>query len=380
MQVKIGSFKTQKEGFKAFVPDPFPPKGILDVPVEIQLKADKAARLIGKLDGITHDLPDVNFFLYMFMIKDAEASAQIEGTRATIVDAIKKNVGVGAEETDADDIIFYIKAMNFGLKRTEKFPLSLRLMREIHEQLMVGARCTQSSYPGEFRRSQNWIGGKTPSDAEYVPPTVDEMNKALGNLEKFLHNENTLPLVQAGLAHAQFETIHPFNDGNGRTGRMLVTLLLNHREILEHPVLFLSSYFRKYKKVYYEMLNRYHSGEVEKWLNFFLDGIVETANESIEICKKITLLRHKDMEKIQGLGKRESESGVIVLQNLFKQPIVGTAVIMKWTGFTRAGAQRVIDRFVSLGILKLRDEEKTYDRSYVYLKYLSIFVEDEQKS
>lgn len=376
MEVQIGKLVQQKEGFEAFIPSSFPPKGIFDLPHEIFMKAAEADRLIGKLDGITHTLPDLDFFLDMFVAKDAESSAQIEGTKATIVDALEIDAGLATEETDGSDILFYIKALNYGIKRLSELPLSLRLIREIHKQLMTGARSTHFSDPGEFRKSQNWIGGTSPSNAYFVPPPTNEMNDALNDFEKFLHDEkNVLPLIHIALAHSQFETIHPFLDGNGRTGRLIITMLLCHRNLLERPVLFLSSYFKKHQKTYYSRLQQYHEGEVKGWLNFFLDGVIDTAGQSINISKKIREIRDEDMTKIQMLAKRESSSGVLVLSKLFGNPIVSTKVIMKWIGFTRAGAQGVIDRFVELGILEPRGDKGNYDRKYVYVRYLSAFLE-----
>lgn len=375
MNVEIGRTIAQKEGFSAFVPNGFPAKGMFDLPQTILIKAAEADRLIGKLDGVTHTLPDVEFFLRMFVAKDATSSAQIEGTKATIVDAIEMDAGVATKKTDANDILYYIKALNYGTKRLVEFPLSLRLIREIHHQLMTGARSTHFADPGEFRRSQNWIGGTAPANALFVPPPVNEMHRALGDFEKFLYDEKrTLPLVHIALMHAQFETVHPFLDGNGRTGRLLITLLLCHRNLLERPVLFLSSYFRKHQKVYYTRLNEYHEGGVEAWLDFFLDGVIETANESIGISKDIRKLRDDDMAKIQALAKRESESGVLVLSKLYGNPIVTTRTIMDWTGFTRSGAQKVIDRFVALKTLEPREEKDVYDRAYIYRTYVTRFL------
>ena len=375
MKIEIGQNIAQKEGFSAFVPHSFPPKGLLELSQETLIKAAEADRLVGKLDGITHTLPDVDFFLSMFVAKDAASSSQIEGTKASMADAIEMNAGVALKKTDADDILFYIKALNYGIERLKEFPLSLRLIREIHSKLMTGARATHFADPGEFRKSQNWIGGTTPNNASFVPPTVSEMTRALDDLEKFLHNEkSTLPLIHTALTHAQFETIHPFLDGNGRTGRLLITMLLCHRNMLEKPVLFLSSYFKKYRKVYYQKLHDYHYGEVEPWINFFLDGVIETANDSILISKQITKLREDDITKIQSLAKRESESGVLVLKKLYTQPIISSKTIMEWTKFSRVGAQKLIDRFINLGILNIKDEKETYDRTYVYQKYIDIFM------
>jgi len=375
MKIEIGKKIKQKEGFLAFIPNPFPPKELFDLPKTILFKTAEAERLIGKLDGITQLLPDVDFFISMFVAKDAESSAQIEGTKATMVDAMEKKAGVATKATDADDILHYIKALNYGLERVKQLPLSLRFICELHDKLMTDARSTHFSNPGAFRKSQNWIGGTLPSNASFVPPPVHEMQKALNDLEKFLHDEKaTLPLVHIALAHAQFETIHPFLDGNGRTGRLIITMLLCHKAMLEKPVLFLSSYFKKHQKIYYQKLYGYHHSEVEAWIDFFLDGVIETADQAISISKKITKLREIDMTKIQGLAKRESESGILVLQKLYGQPIISTKIVMDWTGFSRVGAQKVVDRFSKLGILEQKDDRKTYDRSYHYKNFIEIFL------
>jgi Fic family protein len=365
----------QKEGFFASIPESFPPKGIFGLSQKLLIKATQADRLIGKLDGITHTLPDIEFFLKMYVAKDAASSAQIEGTRATMIDAIEMDAGVDENQTDAGDILFYIKALSYGIKRINEFPLSLRFIRELHMKLMAGARSTHFSDPGEFRKTQNWIGGTVPSNASFVPAPVYEMNNALNDFEKFMRNEKlTLPLVHIALTHSQFETIHPFLDGNGRTGRLLVTILMCHQGLLERPVLFLSSYFKKHQKIYYSKLDEYHNGKVYEWLDFFFDGIIETANESIAVSKSIRKLRDEDMEKIQSLARRESESGMLVLSRLYASPIITTGIIMKWTKFTRSGAQKLIDRFVDLDILKIQDKKESYDRKYVYKKYLDTFT------
>ncbi len=375
---KIGTNIQQKEGFKAFVPDFFPPKDGLNFDPSLLKKNDEATRLLGKLDGITKLLPDVDYFLLMYLRKDAASSSQIEGTMATMIDAIEAEVKVGENiPEDVDDILHYIKALNYGIKRAteDNFPLTLRFVRELHKELMYKARATHFSDPGEFRRSQNWIGGTRPDNARFVPPPVIEMNRALGELEVFMHADDTTPIaMKAGLIHAQFETIHPFLDGNGRTGRMLTTFYLWKEGYLEKPVLFLSSFFKKHQKLYYERLSNYHEGQVAEWVDFFLDGVVEISNEAIDIVGKITDLREKDIVKIQTLGKRASESATRVLPNLYAQPVVNVATIQNWTKFTRGGAQQVIDRFIELGILSPKDVDKKYGQSYVYREYLDIFT------
>ncbi len=375
IRAMIGTNQQQPAGFDAFIPAPFPPPGATDFSQPTLAKAARAHHLIGKLDGITHILPDVDFFLYMFVQKDATSSAQIEGTKATMVDALEMDAGVATQKTDASDILYYVQALNYGAERLKELPLSLRLIREIHALLMTGARSTHFADPGHFRKSQNWIGGTSPASALFVPPPVDDMSRALDDFEAFLHSEApVLPLFHIALIHAQFETIHPFLDGNGRTGRLLISMLLYHQDLLERPALFLSSYFRKHQKLYYNKLHGYHENEIEEWVDFFLDGVLDTANESISVCKEITKRREHDMEKIQALGKRESESGVLILRNLYSRPIVTTRTVMEWTGFTRAGAKKVIDRFIDLEVLYARDPESTYDRSYIYKDYVNIFV------
>lgn len=375
--IKIGQNIEQKEGFKAFTPNLFPSKeGFLFEP-KILKKNNEATRLLGKLDGITKLLPDSDFFLLMYLRKDAASSSQIEGTMATMIDAIEAEVKINTNiPEDVDDILHYIKALNYGMKRvtTDNFPMALRFIRELHKQLMHKARATHFSDPGEFRKSQNWIGGTRPDNARFVPPAVHDMHSALSDLEKFIHSDDAVPtIIKAGLIHAQFETIHPFLDGNGRTGRMLITFYLWKEGYLEKPVLFLSSFFKKHQKLYYEKLFGYHNGNVHDWIDFFLDGVIEIANEAIDIVGKITVLRQKDMMKIQKLGKRASESATIVLPKLYGQPIVNVNVIQNWTGFTRAGAQTVIDRFIEMGILSPKNKDRKYGQSYIYKDYVELF-------
>src|SRR3989338_5959637 len=376
-QPKIGRYIAQKDGFKSFTPFDFPPKAGFVIPPKLHKKHEEAIRLVGKLDGITMLLPDKNFFLLRFIKKDAAYSSQIEGTKATLQDAVAAPVTEEKSRLhpDVDDIVHYVDAVNYGIKRTETLPISLRLVREIHEKLMTGARSTQHAYPGEFRRSQNWIGGKTPQDASFVPPAPSDMNKSLDGLEKFINAKDDYPsLVKVGLIHAQFETIHPFTDGNGRTGRMLIAMYIHHAKLLELPVLYLSSYFKKHQKLYYQKLQEYHDEDanIDSWLEFFLEGVAEIADSSIETCAKITVLRDRDFAKMQKLGKKSAESTLEIVRNLFSQPIVGVAEIIKWTKFTAPGAYNVIERLKNLGILEPLGNAG-YDQKYIYADYYEIF-------
>lgn len=375
-EINICTKIKQSTGYIASVPNPFPDKELFNIPQNLINKAAEAERLIGKLDGITQILPNMEFFLRMFFYKDATSSSQIEGTQATMADALEVSAGIDKKQNDASDILFYIKALNYGMERIKKFPVSLRFLRELHKKLMQGARATHFADPGEFRNSQNWLGARTLKDATFIPVPPQDMNNSLNDLEKFIYDDDiTLPIINIAYAHAQFETIHPFLDGNGRAGRMLITFLLVKKGILENPVLFLSSFFNRYKKIYYEKLSDYHEGNVFSWLEFFLDGVIEISKESIKISKNIRDIHDEDMKKIQGLAKRESESGVKVLVYLFENPIITTRNIMQVTGFTRGGVQRVIDRFIDLNILVEKPKEINYDVKYIYNRYFNAFAE-----
>lgn len=377
-KIKIGRYVKQPQNYSAFTPYEFPPKEGFELSAKLHKKHEEALRLVGKLDGITRLLPDKDFFLLMFIKKDATYSSQIEGTKATFQDAVAASVeGEKTGHGDVDDITHYVEAINYGIERIKELPISLRLVGEIHKKLMTEARSTHHAYPGEFRTTQNWIGGKTLSDASFVPAAPNDLIACLSDLERFIHAEDNYPfLVKAGLIHSQFETIHPFSDGNGRTGRMLIALYLHHAGLLELPVLYLSSYFRKHQKLYYQKLNNYHeeSSGIEDWLIFFLEGVAEIAASSIETCAKITALRDRDFSAVLKLGKTSAESTLEIIRKLFNQPIVGIAEIMNWTGFSKQGAYNVIKRLIELKILEpLR--ESTYDQKYVYADYYEIFDE-----
>lgn len=372
----IGKYINQRTGYKSFLPEPFPPRNFGVFDSSLTQKINEATRIIGKLDGSTLLLPDMDFFISMYIRKDATNSNQIEGTRATFIDAIEYEAHIqpNNKNDDVDDIYHYIEAINYGIERLKKFPISLRFITELHEVLMKDARTSHYSDPGNFRTSQNWIGGTNLNNAEFVPPAPDDLIKALGDLEKFIHASDSHNLVvKAGLIHAQFETLHPFLDGNGRTGRLLITLFLLHSKLLERPTLYLSSYFKQHKKTYYDRLNDYHEGRIEKWLDFYLDGVITVAKEAIETVQQITALRYEDMLKIQTLNKVASESAIRVLPYLFSLPIVKISTIQKWTGFSRQGSQNVIDRLVDIGILEVKDIEQTYGKSYIYKRYIDIF-------
>lgn len=379
--MKIGRLIQQKTGYKAFIPDEFPPKESIILDSKTQQLHAKAALMLGKLDGITQLLPDLDFFIFMYIRKEASRSSEIEGTKATIVDVLKSEAHIESRfPEDVDRIIHYINAMEYGLKRIETLPLSLRFIREIHKILIEGTMDAPGKTPGEFRTSQNWIGGGSPATAKFVPPTPSEMVRCLNDFEKFMYAKDEYPpLIKAGFAHAQFETIHPFLDGNGRTGRLLTTFYLCKLGILERPVLYLSEYFLNNQPAYYESLDSYHSenGNISTWLDFFLDGVAIIASQAIETSKKINTLRQKDVIKVQSLGRR-AKTGITVLENLYKLPIMSVKKVEEWTNLSRPQANELVQKLVELGILDQRDKNVAYGREFWYKKYLDLFVSKEE--
>ena len=376
--MKIGKFIKQPSGYQSFIPDKFPPQEHIILNSKTQQLHSKAVLMLGKLDGITQLLPDLDFFIFMYIRKEAARSSEIEGSQATIIDVIKSEAQIESRfPHDVERIIHYINAMNYGFKRMETLPLSLRFIREIHKLLIKGTQDELEKTPGEFRKSQNWIGGGSPSTATFVPPIISELPRCLDDFEKFLHAQDEYPpLIKAALVHAQFETIHPFLDGNGRTGRLLTTFYLCKLGILERPVLYLSEYFLNNQKSYYDSLNRYHQEDtnISDWLDFFLDGIAIIATEAIEISKKINTLWKEDNIKIQSLGRR-TKTGVIVLENLYRLPIVNVKKIEEWTGLSRSRSNELVKKFVELDILDQRDKDIEYKREFWYKRYLDLFVD-----
>ena len=379
--MKIGKLIQQPSGYTAFIPDKFPPVEHIVLSSKTQQLHAKAVLMLGKLDGITQLLPDINFFIFMYIRKEAARSSEIEGTRATIIDVIKSEAQIETHfPQDVERIIHYIHAMEYGLKRLKTFPLSLRFIREIHKVLIGGTIDAPGKTPGEFRTSQNWIGGGSPNTAKFVPPTYVEMRRCLDDFEKFLYARDEYPpLIKAAMAHAQFETIHPFLDGNGRTGRLLTTFYLCKLGILEQPVLYLSEYFLNNRKTYYESLNTYHQvdADVSGWLDFFLDGVAIIATEAIEISKKIHVLRQKNTIKIQSLGRR-TKTSMTVLENLYRLPIINVRKVEEWTGLSRPQANELVKKLIELGILEQRDKDIEYGREFWYKKYLDLFVSKEE--
>lgn len=375
----IGKYIQQKAGYKAFIPEKFPPADLFLNDSKIVKLLANANLQLGKLDGLTKLLPDIDFFIFMYINKEAAYSSQVEGTRAKLTDALQAEVDRTPDlPKDVDDILHYIQAMNEGLNRLDKLPLSLRLIKEVHATLLTKARSSMNPYPGEFRKSQNWITGTNPQDARFVPPPPEYVMDAMGELEKFFYSHEDLPiLIKAGLIHSQFETIHPFLDGNGRTGRLLITFYLCQQKILERPVLYLSEHFKKHRDVYFSMLDEYRKGNVVSWIDFFLKGIVRVAGEAIETSNKVIELREKDLQKVSELG-RASKNAIVLLRNLYKIPIINVRKIEEVADLSREAANQLVDRFVKLGILIPKDKGKRYGRLFIYKEYLNLFDGQEE--
>jgi Fic family protein len=361
------------EPVKAFVPPPLPPAD-LDLS-GLHQHLDRANQALGRLDGLTVLLPDVRFLLYLYVRKEALLSSQIEGTQSSFVDVLlfENKVPTNVPKEDVKEVSNYVAAMQHGLRRLHGgFPLSLRLIREIHAILLRGGRGANRT-PGEFRRSQNWIGGSRPGNASFVPPPPAEMMECLDRFERFLHDEkHRLPLlVEAGLVHVQFESIHPFLDGNGRLGRLLITLLLCAKRALKEPLLYLSLYFKTHRSRYYDLLQRVRTdGAWEEWLQFFLEGMAATAQEAAETATRILHLFSTDREKIQKLG-RSSSSALRVHEYMQRKPIVNIAATTKALKISIPTVTLALNHLVRIGIVE-EVTGKRRDRLFTYSRYFNI--------
>lgn len=377
---RAGRYVRQLTGYRAFIPAPLPPDPPLTMSGELQRQLSLADRALGRLDGSVLTLPNPDLFVFMYVRKEAVLSSQIEGTQSSLNDLLAAEADIYSDigPKDVDEVVNYVRAMKHGLSRLAELPVSVRLIREIHAELMQGVRGGQLE-PGELRRSQNWIGpgGCTLATATFVPPPHEIVPEALGELELFLHGEDDLPpLVKIALAHVQFETIHPFLDGNGRVGRLLITFLLTEHGVLHKPVLYLSHYFKRHRQSYYEHLQGVRErGEWENWLAFFMRGVAEVAAEAAETARRIQLLREQHRAAITEQLGRAAGNGHKVLEMLFDRPIVSVLDVEKLIGTTYAAANTLVSRLVKLGVLA---EMTGYarNRRFRYDAYVRLFTDD----
>jgi Fic family protein len=347
---------TAGEAFEAFIPAPLPPRPAIDWTPALRARFDAALLALGRLDTLIELLPNATLLRYSFVRKEAVLSSMIEGTQSSLADLLlfelDEQPGVPVEDTR--EVSRYVAALEHGLKRLrEGFPLSLRLIREVHQVLMSGGARGGKLTPGEFRTSQVWIGGTRPGNAVFVPPPAHEIDECLKHLERFLHDlpEPTPPLVKAALAHVQFETIHPFLDGNGRVGRLLIALQLSNDQLLREPMLYLSLYFKEHRQTYYDLLNAVRlSGEWETWLEFFADAVLTSATQAATSAKRLLELGAADRERITALG-RAAASALAIHQILQRQPIATAASLVTATGLTPATVNKSLAHLQRMGVI-----------------------------
>ncbi len=368
------------DGFDAFVPRPLPPEPPLSIEPSTQVLLDEANQALGRLDGVAHLLPDARLFLYSYVRKEAVLSSQIEGTQSSLSDLLLfENEGApGVPLDDVEATSNYIAAMSHGLRRIRsgELPLSSRLLREVHGHLMRGVRGADKA-PGEFRRSQNWLGGTRPGNARFVPPPSQEVVPAMGALERFLHDdpEPTPILIKAALAHVQFETIHPFLDGNGRVGRLLITLLLCAEGVLQQPLLYLSLYFKQHRDLYYDHLQRVRTeGAWEKWLEFFLEGVVAVAGSAIDAARRIRDLVDRDRAVVNGFG-RGAGSAVRVHEHAAQRIVVTARGASAELQLSVPTVNAALVRLETVGILR-EITGKRRGRVFAYAEYLTLLQEE----
>ena len=371
---RAGHYEQQPAGYRSFVPAPLPPDPPLRFDAKLIALLSRADQALGRLDGVAQTLPNPDLFVAMYVRREAVYSSQIEGTQSTLEDLLSFELDPRGLDVprDVEEVVNYVRAMNHGLDRLADLPLSLRLIREIHGELLSGVRGADRR-PGDFRATQNWIGaaGARLSEATFVPPGPADLPAALDDLERFLHHEDLPALIQCGLAHAQFETIHPFLDGNGRVGRLLITFLLVHRGVLHRPLLYLSLYLRQHRAEYYDRLTAIREqGDWEGWLGFFLRGVDDTADEATRAARRIVALReqHRATVQARGLGV----NGLRLLDLMLQRPILNVTLVKDELGVTFRTAGRLVEQAEAAGLLRETTGQRR-SRRFVYEEYLGLF-------
>ena len=368
---RSGTFIRQPSGYSTFLPNKLPPEPTILMDNEMIWLLSEADRKLGRLDGITQILPNPDLFVAMYVKKEAVLSSQIEGTQASFVDLFESGK-MSTTGSPVTDVVNYVAAMNYGLQRLNEFPLSLRLIRDIHGILLQSGRGAFSN-PSEFRTTQNWIGpaGCTLENAAFVPPAVPDMMQALGDLELFFYDESDIPpLIKIALIHAQFETIHPFADGNGRMGRLLITFWLCQQKILSEPLLYLSYYFKQNRTEYYDrLMNIRLKGQWEEWIKFFLKGVAYVADESTRTAKEILKLREHYIEVCY---MERNSNAVKLLEQLFYKPVITKKEATAMLGTSTPTANALVDDFEERDILLDIDPTRQRNKRYAFSSYLAI--------
>lgn len=374
---RAGRFVGQPSGYRAFIPGPLPPDPAIEIDLDMVTLLSDADRALGRLDGIVKLVPDPDFFVAMYVRREAVLSSQIEGTQSTLEDLLAAELGPSARPVpdDVEEIVNYVSAMNYGLNRLGELPLSLRLIREIHKELLSGGRGAHAT-AGEFRTTQNWIGppGATLAKATFVPPPAPEMNDALSDFEKYLHADSGLPLlIDVGLAHAQFESVHPFLDGNGRVGRLLITFMLVQREALRAPLLYLSYYFKLHRAEYYDRLMAVRQrGDWEGWIRFFLEGVAETATEATRTAEQIFDLRERHRGQV--IEHQLGQNALRLISLLFARPVIDVNLVRSELDIAWGTANKLVGQFEEQGLLREITGQKR-SRIFRYDPYLALFDE-----
>lgn len=380
---RAGRYVTQANGYRAFIPAPLPPNPPVQFTEELHVLLSQADRALGRLDGSIQTLPNPDLFVLMYIRKEAVLSSQIEGTQSSLQDLLAAEAKLFSPNhpRDVDEVVNYVSAMNLGLERLKELPISTRLIREIHAELLQGVRGSRFS-PGELRTSQNWIGpaGCTLNEATFVLPPHHEVPQKLAELETFLHTDTKLPLlIKIGMVHAQFETIHPFLDGNGRVGRLLITFFLCERQVLQKPVLYLSWFFKRHRQQYYEELQSMRDrGMWEQWLVFFLRGIVEVSGQATDTARQILTLREEHRHIVTENFGRAASNGHRVLEHLYKQPIISVSNVQGLIGTTYAAANGLVARLVESGILR-EYTGQSRNRRFMYQSYVDLFHDNKSE-
>lgn len=376
MVKRSGNYITQPTGYKAFIPNPLPPKPVLKLEGHLTQKLAKASLLLARLDGMVYTLNNVDLFISMYGKREALLSSQIEGTQASLQDIFEFESGTTVDNPeDVAEVVNYIKALNYGIDRLESLPLSLRLIKELHAIILNHTHDAHKT-PGEFKKSQNWIGGAGSllKDAIFIPPPPEEALKAMSDLERYMHSQSSLPeLIDCALIHYQFETIHPFLDGNGRVGRLLITFYLFWKGVVERPLLYLSYFFKKNRQEYYDRLRMVsQNGDYEQWVDFFLEGVIQTSESAISTTKQILMLQETDKQKLY--SQTSSIITIQFLDRLFYTPIVSAQTAGEFLSLSHPAANNLIAKFVKFGILKEITGKKR-DKRYAYSQYLEILSE-----
>ena len=377
---RAGRYEPQTGGYTAFLPKILPPDPPIKMGPGLWTILSKADRALGRLDGATENLPNPDLFVLMYVRKEAVLSSQIEGTQASLIDVLEVEAQAidPRQSRDVAEVVNYVHAMNYGLRILNDLPVSNRLIKQIHKRLLEGARGSDLN-PGEFRRDQNWIGarGTSINSAAFVPPPPTAIENCMRDLERFFHDDMDLPiLVKVGLIHYQFETIHPFLDGNGRIGRLLITFLLCEKEILKKPLLYLSHYFEKNRLEYYDRLQAVReNGDFEGWLKFFLQGVADVSNEATENSRNIVQLRERHRQLISEKLGRAAHNGLNLLENLYQQPIVQVRQVENWTQTTYTNANNLVSKLEKLGLLK-EITGKARNRFFSYEPYIRLFQDN----